>query len=395
VEDFHLRWQECLEASLKAIDLSDKVDDPAPRLRAHYCAAEALLQFGRPQEAKIHSDAMLALAERLRNQLWLARALHLAHRVSHLMGDFPAARVFSDRAVVTDPSYVSFLAWRVQMENQVGDFNQGKYYLDQLLDVLRLSKPVPLEDGSLDIVIPVVAQITGLMERLDIARITAQDILSLASATPARVQCARIGLALMATLQGDVASAAEQYAHLKSSRGQIARGSGVSIARILGITAHAMGQPDLAARHFEDSLVFCRKAGYLPELAWTCYDYATFQFERRQHQRGLVLSREALAICAKLGMRPLMERVNSLHVRGQAENAQSPAPRGPKYPAGLTERQAQILRLIAAGKSNRDIAKYLALSERTVHRHVAEIYAKIKVHNRVEATVFSLNQLDP
>jgi len=42
----------------------------------------------------------------------------------------------------------------------------------------------------------------------------------------------------------------------------------------LGLLAHTMSNLDQAATHLEDALAFCRKAGYRPELAWTCCDYA-------------------------------------------------------------------------------------------------------------------------
>ena len=56
----------------------------------------------------------------------------------------------------------------------------------------------------------------------------------------------------------------------------------------------------------------------------------------------------------------------------------------------LTERQVEVLRLIASGKTNREIAGTLVLSERTVERHIADVYAKIGARNRVEATTFAL-----
>jgi pimeloyl-ACP methyl ester carboxylesterase/DNA-binding CsgD family transcriptional regulator len=59
----------------------------------------------------------------------------------------------------------------------------------------------------------------------------------------------------------------------------------------------------------------------------------------------------------------------------------------------LSARQVEVLRLVAAGKSNREIAAELILSERTVERHVADIYAKIDVRNRVEATAFAMSRL--
>ncbi len=75
-----------------------------------------------------------------------------------------------------------------------------------------------------------------------------------------------------------------------------------------------MADLDQAAAHFEDALAFCRHAGYRPELAWTCCDYADTLLQRNEPgDRGKVMSLldESLAISSELGMRPLMERVLS------------------------------------------------------------------------------------
>ena len=308
--------------------------------------------------------------------------------LSHLTGDFQAARDFSDRVLAIDPRNLSFLARRMQIAYEVGEFSQGNHYLAQLLEVLHLVRPGLLENGFLDIVIPMACQITGVTDRLDIAEEAAQAVLSSPSATPERVQWARVGVALAAVQRGDAAAAKEQYAHLKSSPGRMSRAGTVTIARVLGLLAQAKGHLDLAATHFEDALAFCRKSGYRPELAWTCYNYASLLRERHQPNRAVALLSEALAICIELGMRPLMERVYSLR-----ESIEAQPPESPKYPAGLTERQVQVLRLIAKGKTNREIAEELVLSEYTVQRHIASIYSKIGARNRAEATAFTLSQL--
>jgi DNA-binding CsgD family transcriptional regulator len=59
----------------------------------------------------------------------------------------------------------------------------------------------------------------------------------------------------------------------------------------------------------------------------------------------------------------------------------------------LPPRQLQVLRLIAEGKTNGEIADELVISLRTVERHVAELYAKIGARNRVEAANFALSRL--
>lgn len=62
---------------------------------------------------------------------------------------------------------------------------------------------------------------------------------------------------------------------------------------------------------------------------------------------------------------------------------------GTGLPAGLTEREAQVLRLVAAGKSNREIADELYLSVKTVARHLSNIFCKLGVSSRTAATAFA------
>jgi DNA-binding NarL/FixJ family response regulator len=55
-------------------------------------------------------------------------------------------------------------------------------------------------------------------------------------------------------------------------------------------------------------------------------------------------------------------------------------------------REVQVLRLVAAGKSNREIASALVISDRTVARHVQNIFAKLGVSSRAAASVFAVEQ---
>jgi ATP/maltotriose-dependent transcriptional regulator MalT len=60
---------------------------------------------------------------------------------------------------------------------------------------------------------------------------------------------------------------------------------------------------------------------------------------------------------------------------------------GPSY--GLSERELEVLRLVASGKSNREIASALVISEHTVARHLQNIYAKLRLPSRAAATAFA------
>jgi DNA-binding NarL/FixJ family response regulator len=54
----------------------------------------------------------------------------------------------------------------------------------------------------------------------------------------------------------------------------------------------------------------------------------------------------------------------------------------------LSTRQTEVIRLIAAGESNRQIASALVISERTVERHVSNIFAKLGITSRAAATAY-------
>ena len=75
----------------------------------------------------------------------------------------------------------------------------------------------------------------------------------------------------------------------------------------------------------------------------------------------------------------------------QAGGRPDPVPRdaGPR-PGNLTDRQAEVLRLLAAGLSNKQIAAELFLSTATVERHLATIYRNLGLAGRVEAARFAI-----
>jgi DNA-binding NarL/FixJ family response regulator len=58
-------------------------------------------------------------------------------------------------------------------------------------------------------------------------------------------------------------------------------------------------------------------------------------------------------------------------------------------PDGLTGREVEVVRLAAAGLSNREIAVQLFLSEKTVARHLSNIYTKLGISSRAAATAYA------
>ena len=72
----------------------------------------------------------------------------------------------------------------------------------------------------------------------------------------------------------------------------------------------------------------------------------------------------------------------------EAAGGAPPAPRG-TWPNGLSDREVEVLRLVSRGGTNKDVARTLGISPRTVQHHVAHIYAKIGVTSRAGAALFA------
>jgi pimeloyl-ACP methyl ester carboxylesterase/DNA-binding CsgD family transcriptional regulator len=77
-----------------------------------------------------------------------------------------------------------------------------------------------------------------------------------------------------------------------------------------------------------------------------------------------------------------------------ASAASKHAPQSPSTTATrrLTLRETEVLRQIALGKTNREISDGLVLSERTVSRHITNIYAKLGLHSKAEATAYAIHR---
>jgi ATP/maltotriose-dependent transcriptional regulator MalT len=86
----------------------------------------------------------------------------------------------------------------------------------------------------------------------------------------------------------------------------------------------------------------------------------------------------ARRIFEQLGAAPALEQVRSLTGRAAPSGA-----------CGLTAREIEVLRLVATGATNRDIADDLVISDRTVARHVSNMFAKLGVSSRAAATAFA------
>jgi DNA-binding CsgD family transcriptional regulator len=387
VEWHHLRWKEgLLDQSLRAVELARRLDDAYAQGWPHCLAGFALTVLGRSHDAQEHVASAMALAEKLRDRDLFVWASHIADLIFHTLGDWQAAWESLQKGLAVAPDYPNLVGLRALLEYERGNDDTGRVYVERLLEGVRRARPVAnAEYVYTALVIPAVARIVHAPDWVRIAEGAANTTIAFPSATPIYMQAARIGLALIAIERGDVELAADQYSALEWQQGMCYLY--VSMDRVLGLLARTLGRLDKAADHFENALDFCRQASYLPEFAWSCHDYAEMlcrRHDREGVQQAATLIEEALPIAREVGMQPLAERLEALQ-----QQVVAAARRRPRYPDGLTEREIEVLRLIAAGKRNQAIAEELFISLSTVAHHVSHIFNKTGVSNRAEAATYA------
>lgn len=162
-----------------------------------------------------------------------------------------------------------------------------------------------------------------------------------------------------------------------------------SVDRYLGALAASTGQARDAAAHFEDALVVDVGSGMSVWEAHTRYSYGRFLIDRRPERAGELL-RLAAGTAGSKGM-PVLAAAAAAAL----DKLHAPVARG-STAAGLTDRELAVLRLLVAGRSNRDIGVELHISHHTASNHVRAILLKTGCVNRTEAAGWAVrNGLAP
>jgi DNA-binding CsgD family transcriptional regulator len=163
----------------------------------------------------------------------------------------------------------------------------------------------------------------------------------------------------------------------------------VPLANELLVAARARQAPAASEIAFWLGLAGAGQAG----SEWTEPDRPFEQAVALFHAGGEAHMQAALGQLAALGCEATVAR---LHVRLREQGIRLPEPviRGPRattaaHPVGLTQREAQVLALIAQGLTNAEIAARLVRSAKTVDHHVSAILAKLNARSRAEASALA------
>jgi DNA-binding CsgD family transcriptional regulator/tetratricopeptide (TPR) repeat protein len=380
------RLEETLELLTEARELAEGLGDSELRAEAMEWRVAGLVAIGDLDTAAREQAAVHALAVRLRQPFTLHVAEHYASTIALCTGDLAEAEAAAERSH----------EWSRLLSGRDASGIHGIQMFGVRREQGRLAELEPVigllagSGGPAGVWRPGLAALLAELGMEDEARGELEQIrreglaplrsrLWLGSLTYLADACAAVGDAELAPLV---------YRELAPlAGGNVVVGHGVACYgaadRFLGMLAAASGDHDRAAGHFEAALGFNRRMGAHTWVAQTLFGYGrTLRMRDRagDARRAAELLAEAATLADHIGMPALL-------ARAQALGAPAPGPVSP--PDDLSLREVDVLRLVALGRSNREIGLELSISGHTVANHIRSILRKTGAANRTEAAGYA------
>jgi DNA-binding CsgD family transcriptional regulator len=164
----------------------------------------------------------------------------------------------------------------------------------------------------------------------------------------------------------------------------------VSFGRLLGEAAAMLRRPEEARNYFRQALEVCQRVRFRPEIALLHLDLAQLSSgSSRERAEAVEHLRFAISEFAEMHMQPSLDRASQLLSRLTSVDS-TPAASGHGPIEALTAREREVAGLVGSGRSNRDIASTLVITEATVEVHVKHILGKLGFRSRSQVAVWAV-----
>jgi len=426
----HGHWSEGRTFLERALTTSEEV--PAPiQAKALYAAASLSFIQSHYERAEALTSESLALYRELGDQRGTALSLRVLGNIAWVRSDTAKARSLLEEALalfkeVDDKEYAAYSLFSLGLLAS----SQGEYARACALfeEGLAFFREIEHKRG-------IAHSLSQLAQALFVSqgdqtsvRSLLEECLTLSREVGFKegIAAARCLLGQLALGQGDLAIAhaeVEESAMLYKEMGH-QHGTAESLSAFGKVLA-AEGDYSAAQGLYEESLALSRELGEQwviatglvgvgevvaaqHKLAWAAQLWGAADalrdalgvpippIERADYERSLSAARVHLgerAFAAAWAQGRAMTPQQALAAQGHKPTptltpAMTPSPQ--VYPAGLTAREVEVLRLLAGGLTDLQIAGKLVLSPRTVHAHISSIYSKLSVTSRSAATRYAI-----
>jgi DNA-binding CsgD family transcriptional regulator len=380
------KLEHTLEMLSEARDLSEALGERDMQAEAMEWRVAGLIVLGELRAAERELGEVHAMAVRLRQPFPLHVAEHYASTLSLCFGRLAAAEAAARRSHDWSRLLTSRDASGIHGIQMFGiRREQGR-----LAELAAVTRDLAASGGATGAWRPGLAALLaelGMEEeaRRELARVREEGFdglrstLWVASLSYLADACAAVG---------DEDLAALLYPELAPlAGGNVVIGHGVACYgaadRYLGLLAATLGDHALAVSHFDRALAFNRDMGATTWVAHTLYAYGRtlrMRGDGDDQAHASELLSKAAALAQRIGMPVLLARASALG--GHFDRSRTP-------PDDLSLREVEILRLVAAGRSNREIGDELYISGHTVANHVRSILRKTGAANRTEAAGYA------
>ena len=358
------------------------------RRRGDYDLGESYLQEG------------LALARQVGDRERICRTLRSLGSVESEKGNYPQAEAYLQEGLalarqVGDREQICVLLVNLgYVSMKTGKNTQGEGYTQE---ALALARQIGYREAEV-VLLGNLAELIGKRGDYAQAETYFREALALARQIGDRE---RIGIHLgnLGWVAGEQGNDAQAEAYIQE---------GVALARqinyhwLLSALLNEQGELHLKQQRYEAAGRDFREMRDIasegdPEyLGLACYGLARIEASQGNLSEARRLGQESLAILEKIGHFKAPEVKEWLNMLPEPALPLSPPSASPKRananPAGLTAREMEVLRLVAQGLTDAQVAEQLVISPRTVNFHLTSIYSKLQISSRSAATRYAIEQ---
>ena len=376
-----------------AIRLASDLGDDRAEFVLKEVFADRLLSIAEYVRAERMAAEALSAARRTRNRFNIATGLSVMAGLRLVSGDWATADELLEEGLAIDPDEPRLLMYKVLSLAEQGDVVLADELVHQMVEESRRQLgDRPSSSAWITMSDVVVARITGSTP-IDLDWVVRALHNRKNSHFHSWIAYLRGANGLASNNKKMVSDALDGYKLPKDWHWR--RGPFHCPHQFVAPALNMIGRTDEAVEAFEAGLEYLHKLGDRPGIVWLNTDYIELLLDRAlpgDQEKANTLRDEAVVIATELGMKPHLQKLAKHSERlttSDVSDSVNKSSTAVLLPDGLTEREAEVLRLVTAGNSNQKIADELFLSRYTVVRHVANIFAKTGAANRTEAATYA------